>query len=173
MIKEIVISPIIVENQQHYIDLLTIGKSFIKKKFGAEDTTKAYPIYNVFSITSTDLLMYKLFNEIKTTVRDNLGYEQPLWMQAWLNFQNKDNLLNWHNHLWDWHGYVCIDPKNTKTIFEDFEIENKIGQIYFGEGHKPHKVEAVEPFSGHRITIGYDITAQANVPFGNTGLIPI
>lgn len=172
MIKAIKYSPTIIENQQGYIDCLTATALRIKRVFNTHDTTKVYPFYNIFNATSSNMLMYKLFNELKTVVRDELGYEQPLWMQAWLNFQDDKNLLKWHDHDWDWHGYICIDPKNTKTIWREFEIENKIGQIYFGDGHKEHAVEAVEPFDGYRITLGFDITNVPDVISTNFGLLP-
>lgn len=165
-------SKLIVDNQKEFVDCLRKSTFKLQKLFNNNQYTDSYPKYNIFNISATNVLMYKLFNEIKGLVKDELGHDKPLWMQSWVNYQAEDNLLAWHNHDWEYHGYICIDPKNTKTIFEDFEIENKIGQIYFGEGHKPHKVEAVEPFSGYRITIGYDITSKADQQYTNLGLMP-
>lgn len=170
--KSIVYSQTIVDNQKSYIDCLTATALRIKRAFDTNDTTKVYPIYNIFNATSTDLLMYKLYSELKTCVRDQLGYDRPLWMQAWLNFQTEKQLLDWHNHDWQWHGYICIDPKNTKTVWKDFEIHNKIGQIYFGDGGKEHAVQAIDPFDGYRITLGFDITDIPDVISTNFGLTP-
>lgn len=166
------ISPTIVDNQQEYIELLTAASLRVKREFYGLKPTEINALVNIFSLTSTSVLMHKLFNEIRTIVRDELGYEKPLWIQSWLNFQDKNNLLQWHDHDWDWHGYVCIDPKNTKTVWREYEIENKIGQIYFGSGHKEHTVEIVEPFVGNRITIGFDITDVGDYYSLNKGLIP-
>ena len=56
------------------------------------------------------------------------------------------------------HGYISIDPKNTKTIFEDGTvINNKVGNIYIGPCNLKHKVEVNEPYEDERITLGFDV----------------
>ena len=78
-------------------------------------------------------------------------------MQSWLNFHKHDEVLDWHNHTWPYHGYICIEPQETTTVFEEYEIKNEIGNIYFGSGFKPHKVRNDTQFDGIRMTIGFDV----------------
>jgi hypothetical protein len=70
--------------------------------------------------------------------------------------------LSWHTHFSRWHGYVSIDPKKTKTVFRNYEINNEIGNIYFGPGESQHAVEILEDYDGERITIGFDVTDNPN-----------
>jgi hypothetical protein len=165
-------SNLIIDNQQNFIDCIKESTGKLQQIFGTNDYTKLYRQYNIFGVTATNILMYSLFNELKTLVRAEIGNDRPLWMQSWVNYQDCNSLLPWHDHKWEWHGYICLEPKNTVTVFEDWEIHNKVGQIYFGEGHKPHRVDAVEPFDGHRITIGYDVTSVQNRQSPYLGLIP-
>jgi hypothetical protein len=150
-------SKIITNNQKHFIDLMTFATTKIERLFNSKDYTYNYSRYNIFSLTAPDELMYFLFQELKQNVRNHLG-DKPLWMQSWLNFHKSNQVLDWHNHLWKWHGYITIDPKNTQTIFENYTIDNKVGQIYFGEGGLSHKVQVISPYEGYRITLGFDIT---------------
>ena len=150
-------SSLIEDNLQGFEGILDFARFKFNDIYGHTDFTKAYYTYNVFTLTSTDSLMYALFKELQHRVRSVLG-EQPLWMQCWMNHHTQDHVLDWHDHDWAWHGYITIDPKKTNTVFEDFTVENKPGQIYFGEGHKKHKVEVLEPYEGHRTTLGFDVT---------------
>jgi hypothetical protein len=89
--------------------------------------------------------------------------------------------LDWHGHGFDYHGYISIDPKNTYTDFKDYRIDNKAGQIYFGPGHRSHKVVALEAYEGKRITLGFDIVSTNNhgfvknthIPWNNASFIPL
>lgn len=150
-------SKLIEKNLQEFEGILDFARFKFNDLYGHTDFTKAYSTYNVFALTSTDSLMYELFKELQLRVRSVLG-DQPLWMQCWMNHHSQNQVLDWHNHDWPWHGYIAVDPKKTNTVFEDFTVENKPAQIYFGEGHKKHKVEVLEPYDGHRITLGFDIT---------------
>ena len=114
-------------------------------------------MYNIFTLTATSVNFYNLYKELCEAIRDHLGHDQPLWLSAWINFDKHDKVLNWHGHDFPWHGYISIDPKNTKTVFDEWEVENETGNIYVGPGSANHKVEVLEPYEGHRITIGYDV----------------
>jgi len=167
--------------QDIFVDL-EIANRILKDHFPDQDTTWAYGLYNIFSITSPSTNFYNIYKELSELVRNYLKTDEPLWMQAWLNYHKHDELLKWHTHGYPYHGYICIDPKKTITVFETHTIENKIGQIYFGKGNIYHRVEALEPFDGHRITIGFDVHAiekhplvynYVERPYRNLGIIPL
>lgn len=147
-----------------------------------KDSTWSYGMYNVFSLTSPCTNFYHIYKELRNFIRSQLGENRPLWFQAWLNYHTVDQLLDRHHHEFDYHGYISIDPKKTITVFDDYVIENKIGQIYFGPGNRYHRVEALEPFDGVRTTIGFDVhllpenrlvEQYIERPLGNFGLIPL
>ena len=78
-------------------------------------------------------------------------------MQSWLNYHYPNEVLGWHNHFWDYHGYICIEPKKTTTVFENYQIENEVGHIYIGPGNREHMVVVNEDFKEPRITLGFDV----------------
>lgn len=175
-------SNFILENINDIFEDLKIAHNNFKKLFPSESSTWSYDKYNIFALTAPSTAFYNIYKELRSVVRAQLGETQPLWFQAWINYHTQDQVLDWHHHDLDYHGYISIDPKNTKTIFENYEIENKIGQIYFGPGNRLHKVQVLEPFDGVRTTIGYDIhTIPQSIllkdyverPFVNMSMMPL
>lgn len=146
------------KNQELINGDIEIAHRLFKRVFPDSDSTWTYDRYNIFAFTAPSTTFYKIYKEIRDVVRGQLGDDQPLWMQAWLNFHTCDQLLPRHRHDFAYHGYVSLDPKQTKTVFDDYEIINKPGQLYFGPGSdRHHYVEAIEPFAGIRTTLGFDI----------------
>jgi hypothetical protein len=161
-------SSYIATNQQAFIDQC----EQIKLLFNGEDTTANYYKYNLFAATAGSTHFYNLFKELRDIIRKEIP-DKPLWFQAWVNLHTENNVLDWHNHAWDYHGYISIDPKDTATEFKDYIITNKVGQIYFGPGGRLHRVNVVTPYVGDRITIGYDITTEPIMDTGCAGLFPL
>ena len=83
-----------------------------------------------------------------------------------------EDVLPWHDHAWPIHGYISIRPFNTTTVFEDFEIQNEVGNVYIGPGYMKHKVVVNEPFTTPRLTIGFDLLHEPSRYSANLGLIP-
>jgi hypothetical protein len=161
-------SDYIITHQQDFISQCQT----IRQLLNEDDPTRAYYKYNVFAITAGSIQFYNLFKELRNIIRAEIP-NTPLWFQAWINLHTQDNVLDWHNHSWDYHGYIAIDPKDSTTEFEGYNIQNKIGQIYFGPGNRTHKVTINTPYSGERITIGYDITLDPIMGTGCLGLMPL
>jgi hypothetical protein len=161
-------SQYVVDNQQEFISQC----QSVRHLLGEHDTTWSYTKYNVFAITAGSIYFYNLFKELRNIIRVEIS-DKPLWMQAWVNLHTQDTVLDWHNHSWDYHGYIAIDPKDSTTEFEGYSIKNKVGQIYYGPGNINHRVKVDSPYSGERITIGYDITLYPMMNTGCLGLIPL
>ena len=126
--------------------------------FPDQSTTWTYDSYNVFTLTSGSELFHKLYYEIQKIVRGYVKAEEPLWLQSWMNFHKKEEVLDWHDHkCCIAHGYVSINPHNTKTVFEDFEVDNEVGKLYIGKPYMKHKVVIEEEFDSPRITIAFDV----------------
>ena len=159
-------SEVVLGNHRVMINILENAISFLE----GDDPTWSYNKYNVFGLTSPTQVFYDLFKELRGFVYDYT--DGDLWMQSWVNYHNPDQLLQWHNHDWPIHGYICVNPHLTKTVFDGYEIENRIGDVYIGPGNRYHRVEMIEPFYTPRITIGFDITNDPGKANSNNGLIP-
>jgi hypothetical protein len=172
----------IADNLLDIFEDLRVAHNNFKKLFPNEDSTWAYSKYNIFALTAPSTNFYKIYVELRNVIRTQLGTDKPLWLEAWINYHKHDEVLDWHHHDFDYHGYISIDPKQSNTVFENYSIKNKPGQIYFGPGHRLHKVEVLEPFEGVRTTIGFDVHTipdsplirnYVERPFVNMSLIPL
>jgi hypothetical protein len=157
----------IVQNQTEIID-----QCHSIKKISIEDLTKTYYKYNLFSLTSGSIHFYEIYKYLRNYIIHKLPNEK-LWFQSWLNYHKEDEVLDWHTHAWDYHGYISIDPKDTTTEFDGYQIKNKTGQIYFGPGFRNHRVKVDNSYSDYRITIGFDITSVPIMHTGCFGLFPL
>ena len=159
-------SEVVLGNHRVMINILGNAVSYL----GDADPTWTYDRYNVFGLTSPTKVFYDLFKELRGFVYDYT--DGDLWMQSWVNYHMPDQLLKRHNHTWPIHGYICINPHLTKTCFDDYEIENRIGDVYIGPGGRYHEVKLIEPFYTPRITIGFDVTDRPHQANANLGMIP-
>lgn len=163
----------IIKHKDKLVDVLDTVRPRIQNMFSNPDLTKIYFLYNTFNLTSSDKYWYDLFTDLKFVIRDFLKTNDPLWFQCWVNYHKKKEVLDWHNHNWDYHGYISLkNTEKTKTKFQGYTINNHDGQIYIGPGYRKHKVEVPKTFSGHRITLGFDIVTKPTPP-SNISLIPI
>lgn len=170
------------DNLSDIFEDLHIAHNNFKRLFPNEDSTWAYSKYNIFALTAPSTNFYRIYSDLRAVIRSQLGWDRPLWLEAWINYHKADEVLDWHHHDFDYHGYISIDPKKSNTVFENYSIENKPGQIYFGPGNRLHKVEVLEPFDGVRTTIGFDVHTipsspliknYTERPFVNMSLIPL
>jgi hypothetical protein len=164
------------ENQLEIIKELKISQKNLEK-YGVFDSTKAYIYYNIFGVSSPSKHMYTIFKKVRDVVREQIP-DQMIWIQSWLNYHDYNQVLGWHNHSSSWHGYISIEPQDTVTEFENWEIENECGNIYFGPGGHMHRVVNKSNYSGKRITVGFDIILERNytgmvLPTENFGAIPL
>lgn len=155
------ISSLIRNNQKEFITDCDKIYKIIVDRYKHLDSTALYHSYNVFALTSPKPLWLDLYKELKTFVLDFVGTEQNLWCQCWLNYHQNDQ-LGPHDHKYPYHGYISIEPHYSKTVFEDWTIHNKVGQIYIGPGHKTHFVDINDESELHtpRITLGFDIVTE-------------
>ena len=136
---------------------------------------RSYSQYNFFALSSPSILFNNLFRELRNIINEYVPNEIK-WMQSWLNYHYPNEVLDWHNHHWDYHGYICIDPKKTRTIFENYEVTNEVGNIYIGPGYRKHKVIVDEEYDNPRITLGFDVKVSKTgneQPNDMLSLIPI
>jgi hypothetical protein len=168
-------SQTIIDNHQQFIDLCNYLGQELKKEFHEyPDITWLYDKYSIFSYASSSILFYDLYKDLNKYIREYVGDDRRIWLQAWLNFLSYDeveSVLHAHGHEWDIHGYISIDPKETSTQFTHFSVKNKIGNIYMGPCgvNYNHKVINDNKWDGNRITIGYDCTFLEDKAFGSIG----
>ena len=180
-------SRFIVENQQAIIKDCKYAVEKFNKLFPSTNTTSStnsseslhynhqegYLLYNIFCLTAPSPRFHDMF-QFLTQIIFRYCQGDCLYLQAWINFQTMDAVLDWHSHTgYDYHGYICIDPKDTITEFESYAIENKTGLIYIGPCQEKHRVVTKKPFEGVRITIGFDIIRPSDMRISNLGFLPI
>ena len=166
-------SKCIINNHNSFIYQCGLAHHRICEFTNDNNSTWDYNKYNIFNITSSSVLFYKLYQELNYYIRDFIGDTRPLWIQCWLNYhkgQEVEKELPMHGHSDQYHGYISINPQNTSTIFNNgLKINNKIGQVYIGPGKNEgntdywdHYVKINKPYNGVRITLGFDICTHPN-----------
>ena len=168
-------SKYIVEHQSEIVEQCHQSKQWymrLPSRNSTGDMTADYFNYNIFALTAGYYSFYEIYKELVSLVKSELGNKR-MWMQSWLNYHDHNQVLGWHNHDWDYHGYISIDPKNTVTEFRNYKIENKVGQIYFGPGQREHRVVCLDEFSDTRLTIGFDISLDLISENGCLGMLPV
>ena len=168
-------SLLIKDNHQNFVSQCKQLNNNLKTYFKILDTTWEHDKYNVFSLTSSSIIFYKLYKELNYYIREYLGSNEPLWFTSWLNYHEDnsvDKSLKMHGHNALCHGYISIDPHHTTTEFNNgLKIKNKIGQIYMGPGNGfdsnniewNHKVVINSLSSLPRITIAFDVTNRQDL----------
>jgi hypothetical protein len=164
------------DNQEEFIKDADLAQLRFNYNFPNFSSTKLYRYYNFFNLTVGSLHYYNLLSDIKDIVRDYANTQDPLWLQSWINYHKFNEILDWHQHTDStFHGYVSIDPKDTKTVFTNYEVVNKVGKVYIGQSYVPHKVVALSDFESPRITLGFDIfdITAMNKMYTNYGAIDV
>ena len=170
-------SPYIIAKQDNILISSLRAHDRFKSLFNNASSTLSYKYYNIFSISAGDPHYYTIFQQVVAAVRDRIGDNRPLWMEAWLNYHKENEVLDWHEHSEEYilHGYVSLDPKHTATEFKSFTVDNKVGNIYVGKTgpEYSHAVKILQPYNGYRITLAFDIKECGPECADNISFIPI
>jgi hypothetical protein len=150
-----------------------------------QDITWYYSIYNIFSIASGSEHFWNIYKDLVQCSNQyfeimKLDMPRQLWAESWLNIHDSKEVLKKHDHTFDYHGYVSIDPQYTETVFLDYKddkkvlyrLENKPGRIYIGPGRRPHFVANTKMYLNKRITLGFDLLVNRTETY-NLGFIPV
>lgn len=183
--------PGVEENLENIKTITQLGVDKFKRKFQQtnhmvrnDNITWQFTNYNVYNVCSCNQWFYDIYKTQIFAIKEyfkltNQEVPDQLWLQSWINSHTPNQVLKTHNHDWPWHGYISIDPKNTRTVFTDkpngkelYSVENKVGQLYIGPGYRFHHVEVLEPFEGERITFGFDLEYRDRI-MDNIGFVPV
>ena len=175
--------PYIKNNIKHFKKYADLAHKRFKFNYGDQSSTRFYRYYNCMGLLVGSTYYYKMFQDIFKIIRKYANTKKPLWLQSWLNIHDEQELLTWHNHSDSlFHGYVSIDPKDTETVFKNYTIKNKIGNVYIGPSANYHKVVCKKKFKDKRVTIAFDVINEKGIKetynkYGevdiNSGFIPI
>ena len=175
--------PYIKKDIAHFKKYADLAHKRFEHKYGKQSTTGLYNQYNSMTLLVGSVKYYKMFKDVFKIIRKYANTKKPLWLQSWLNIHDEQQLLTWHNHGDSlFHGYISIDPKDTETVFKDYIIKNKIGNVYIGPSASYHKVVCKKKFKNKRITIAFDVVDEKSIKetynkYGdvniNSGFIPI
>ena len=159
--------PYIKKNIDHFTEHADLAFERFEFSYGKKSPTAFYKYYNCVSLLVGSLLYYRMFKDVFKIVRKYSKTKKPLWIQCWLNYHYEKNLIKeknlniistWHCHPDAlFHGYIAIYPQDTKTVFKDYTIKNKIGNVYIGPSKNKHQVISNKPYNDKRITIAFDV----------------
>jgi hypothetical protein len=168
-------SDVIENHYEEMIHTIRTAHTILMKKYSVinPSSTWLYQTYNIFSLVGQSEHFHQLYKDLVLIIKNQLPDENMLWFQSWVNYHKPDEVLDWHNHYWHTHGFICLDPKESDTVFKNYTIHNEIGNIYIGPGNRQHKVEVLKPYEGERITLGFDVTVKPELPRGMLSFIPI
>lgn len=176
-------SKYILQHQDKFIEYALLAHKRLKFYFPDANSTWFYRYYNLVPFTFGSLEYYEFYKNIKKVIRNYTNTNKPLWFQMWLNFHKQQEILERHSHNDSFcHGYISIDPKCTRTVFDNYTINNRAGLLYIGPSERFHHVEALESYNDTRITIGFDVLDVKNVQDSyskhgsinvNVGLLPV
>jgi hypothetical protein len=159
-------STTILENRDRLLNSCEIVRdnlvSYLNMEEGDKTTTWKHAEYNFWTHAMlVDPMFIKVWEELLQVIKECAPKEaEYAWVQSWMNFDSYssvENNLPHHAHGCSIHGYVSIEPQDTKTVFDDWEIHNEVGNIYIGLGKWKHHVENLKEYAGPRATIGYDV----------------
>ena len=168
-------SKVILNNQDEVLEELSRANDqrLRKLKITQNDDTQLeqrYTLLLFYNIFNSDVyreteypLLRELWKELVCFIKEFNGHEpKECWVSAWINYDEFDvveDALADHIHQTKLHGYIVVDPKNTKTIFRrGFEIENRPSIMYIGPGDWWHRVKNTKKYDGTRVTIGFDVS---------------
>ena len=117
--------------------------------------------------------VFELYSGLKKTFRNIVNNNEPYYMQSWINFYNKDDVIDWHKHwpgeMKTWHGFYCVNAKNSTTVYrwppstEETHVECDDDLLVLnqsnGDIHKTLPWNEDVP----RISIAFDIVPAENI----------
>jgi hypothetical protein len=165
-------SSVIVDHHAELIRVAEVAHQRCLANLGAESATDAYNRYNAFTVFGCNPHYHDLYRDLVAVIKDFVPATERMWFESWINWWTPREVLGWHDHFFKYHGYISIDPKNTFTQFQDYTVENKIGNIYIGPGFRQHRVLVDKRYQGPRLTLGFDINVEP-VETENLSFIPI
>lgn len=145
-------------------------------------STKSYNNYNLLLYPFPGF--HELYESIRQTFHSLNDNEQPHYIQCWLNFYEKGQFIDWHNH-WSadketWHGFYCVDVEpDSKTTYrlpdypKDIDVPSEDNLLVIsksdGDMHRSSEWTHDRP----RITIAFDIIPRQYVEHHLNHWIPI
>lgn len=146
--------------------------NIILNNFGNFDAKYRFSYYNVL------LYPFPQFHELLSNIKEtffslNKTPEKNYYIQCWLNFHKKDEMIEWHKHWPEgkgvWHGYFCVDAEPSITSYElpsgnRYDVNNRNNHIIIGlsEGDR-HRTWPWPYEDRTRITIAFDIVPQESI----------
>lgn len=141
--------------------------------------------YNIFTVLGSSKFAWQLWRDVESCIREHIALhdvhtQEGVWFRSWLNRHTTTQRLQSHRHDWPLHGYISLEPQNSRTVFtheengaELYSIHNTPGTVYIGPGDRWHHVEYDSEFTGRRVTLGFDIETRDRIIEDDWSLFPI
>lgn len=145
-------------------------------------TTRVFNQYNMLLFPFPG--MYELYEAMYNISLNHIDTSETNWyMQAWMNYYEKDDYIDWHQHFIStpnsWHGFYCVDCRDSVTSYKfpdgnSAEIPSTDGNLVIGisNGDK-HRTWPWKYDDGPRITIAFDVVPEDQINFGVNHWIPL
>jgi hypothetical protein len=145
-------------------------------EFSAASTasTKLYQQYNLLMYPYNQF--YELYQNIKDVFYKHCTVQQPYYMQAWLNYYQAGEFIDWHSH-WEedldtWHGFYCVNTESTESkttyrlpfVANDIDIKSEDNLIVLSKSENDLHRTWPWTYNGRpRITIAFDILPAKHI----------
>jgi hypothetical protein len=144
-------------------------------------TTQAFNQYNLLLYPFAEF--HKLYQEICKTFNNVCDIDDNYYIQCWLNYYEHNQYIDWHKHFDPldntWHGFVCVDCKDSKTSYrlpngEELDIPSIDGNIVISKSNGDiHRTYPWPYTDSPRITIAFDIVPWHNIHWGINHWAPV
>lgn len=126
---------------------------------------------------------HKLYHEICKVFDTLCDKNENYYIQCWLNYYTHNQYIDWHKHFdpedQTWHGFVCVDCKDSKTSYrlpsgEEFDVPSVDGNIVISKSNGDiHRTYPWPYTDSPRITIAFDIVPWHKIRWGTNHWAPI
>jgi len=156
--------------------------NLIKKSFANDQDFSASSTASTQLFQKYNLLMYpydqfhELYDSIKNVFRKYCEDDEKYYIQAWLNYYQKGEFIDWHSHWSEevnsWHGFYCVNCESTQSkttyrlpyIAHDIDIISRDNMLVMSKSEcDVHRTWPWEYEGKPRITIAFDIVPRQHI----------
>lgn len=117
------------------------------------------------NLLQASTIWQQAFSEIFSCIRHYYAdsSHDTVYFKSWIQRHPDTFIPQWHTHgNADSHGVLSVTDQPTATIYEDFEVVNKPGQIHIGPNIR-HSVRNLAPYNEWRLVIAFSVVLDLMV----------
>ena len=163
---------------QHILD--NVDKSNIGIDTGPI-STQLFNQYNLLLYPFAEF--HNLYHEICKVFDVVCNKDENYYIQCWLNYYTYNQYIDWHKHFepesQTWHGFICVDCKDSKTSYKlpsgkEIDIPSIDGNMVISKSDGDiHRTYPWPYKDSPRITIAFDIVPWHRIQWGTNHWVPV